>query len=287
MCIGILLFLSSSVYASIGESDVVSDRLRNQAGRPIPVGQALEILAQELKAHVIVMGLKPTLNLVTDQIVLDLDNRSAMDNLKSILKGYSYAILFNIPPYSYSAIVETASDGYRLVSNPAPIWLTTGEEQSHSDHLGSVEVALATFREPVNRDDRLYQKRENKNSSRELSSHSEATESTAFAGRKSELIEKLNQIRQEIDGTDGQGSLGGIEQQIDQLQEGISSMDDQAFSDDTWEALLAQIDFLRSQIESGEADLFYEKWSQARGKYALDPYEELHRLEEKMDNLNE
>ena len=63
-----------------------------------PIEEAIDQLSEDLNAHIIILG-----SLRVHDVTLAQD-RSALDNLKSILKNYSYAIIFNDPSHSYDCI---------------------------------------------------------------------------------------------------------------------------------------------------------------------------------------
>jgi len=75
-----------------------------QARITLSVNQALERLCREMNARVLVLGTLPA-----KPVTLDLAQRSAEENLRSILKGYSYAVVYNDPRGAYASFAEDAS----------------------------------------------------------------------------------------------------------------------------------------------------------------------------------
>ena len=157
----------------------------DQARISLSIDQALERLCQEINASVLVVGTLPA-----QQVTLDLANRSAEENLRSILKGYSYVVIYNDPQRSYDSLVEGPS----------------GDAVPPDSHSGPLVPAPSDMAEPVTARERL----------------------------------------------------------------------------------VARIEQLEAQIESGEADRFYDHWSQHRdSKYIYSHDRELERLHDNLAALDE
>lgn len=97
-----LLIMSRSASASaLGEDFVKLAWLASD--RSMTIDQALEHLSKSLNAQIIILE-----KLEQKQVVLNMAKRSPMDSLKSILKGYSYALVYGEPVKS-CRIIDYAS----------------------------------------------------------------------------------------------------------------------------------------------------------------------------------
>jgi hypothetical protein len=109
----LLLLVPICVGASVENKDR-SASISMDPEDPIPIGQAIDRLAVELNAHIVLFSV-----LEDKRVILNLGTRSPVDTLKSILKGYSYAVIFNDPSHAYSdmsnelsaAVPPTTSEG--------------------------------------------------------------------------------------------------------------------------------------------------------------------------------
>ena len=153
----------------------------------MPLEEAIDWLSQELNARVVVFGA------MDDQKVTTiLSNRSPLDQLKSILKGHDYAIIYNDPSPSYDCF-----DSLPVVADAQP-------------YLEEIDSA------------------------------------------------------------------------------GIGVNDAEPGNDGEHQRLAHKIEQLEQEIESGEADAFFERWSKIKGsKYIFDHRRELDRLRKKLALLDD
>jgi hypothetical protein len=116
--ISLALLLMAMVFSS-ATADALVER-HTQADPPLagemPIGQAVDQLSDRLHARVVILGELPL-----RQVRLDLSLRSALDNLKSILKGCSYAIIYNDPSHSHSSLLHTPRIDTSMPSHAAVI----------------------------------------------------------------------------------------------------------------------------------------------------------------------
>lgn len=142
----ILLILPPLMSRAIGASAVGGGapvQAPFEPSRPIPIGQAVDRLAKALNAQIVIMD-----KLGEEQVVLNPANRSATENLKSILKGYSYAIIFGEPLHAYRSLEHAPS--------AAGVPLSTGAENTPQEAADRPPIVYERDR-LVSRIDRLQE----------------------------------------------------------------------------------------------------------------------------------
>jgi hypothetical protein len=284
----VFLLMTTSVGASVDYSNQ-SKNPQNVAGRKMTPAQALKVLSQELKAHIFIMG-----NLENKGVVLDLENRSAMENLKALLRGYSYATVFNIPPYSYSLIIETASGGFNILSN-APDWSASAVLAERESDLipearkANESTAITAISGSATSNYHSYKTRRIKFSPPQKTPAHEKAElfsSSVKQQRMPVAIDRNSQPSTHSNEPDVSGSIAGGADSIRQRIENAIAQQ-QSSSDGMRAALLAQINAIQAQIDSGEADRLYDNWSQSRDpRFIYNHYEKLDYYQKKLDELD-
>ena len=94
-----LLFYTFIIHDAIGasnESDDLACHFQFEKNQEIQLDMALSELSKALRAKIIIVG-----KLSNKKVVLNLNHRPAFDILRSILTGYSYAVVFNDQEYTY------------------------------------------------------------------------------------------------------------------------------------------------------------------------------------------
>jgi hypothetical protein len=102
----LLLLLAATLLAAPVRAAAQVAAPAGQTTITVSIAEALELLCREMNAHVLVVGTLPA-----QPVTLDLARRSAEENLRSILKGHSYAVVYNDPRGAYAAFAESASGG--------------------------------------------------------------------------------------------------------------------------------------------------------------------------------
>lgn len=104
------LFLAS-VAGLPSAAQALTAMRQEEKGRTLPIQKAVQKLSQDLKARIIIFG-----NLEDAQVVLPAAHHEALDQLKSILKGYSFAIVYNDPTHAYDCYGSPASGSAAALS---------------------------------------------------------------------------------------------------------------------------------------------------------------------------
>ena len=289
----VLLFVANAVNASV-DSHSRPENSRTAPNRSMSIGQALDVLSQELHAHIVIMG-----KLGNERIFLDLEKRSAMDNLKSILKGYSYALIFNIPPYSYSAIIETASGELIVVSNTASGSIAAVQNEKET---GKVSIISSGAQDRRPNDTTVGEIPDNIDAipndhdfiagrticrPRQETYENDSVRQGASLDRRQDIMGSLRHDQQPIVLSDDQSSLDGLEDNLDPIQRFENANAQQSSSITMREALLAQIRAIQAQIDRGEAERMYNDWSQVRDpRYVYNHHEKLDYYQKKLEALD-
>ena len=120
--------------AAVGDTENAAPS--SEAGQALPLQQAITRLCEQLNARIVVMG-----TLGPERVVLNLASRSALENLKSILKNYSYAVVYNDSSPACDSIdmpERTEGEGRRTVSMGSHLDETSSPERvGHKERLAA------------------------------------------------------------------------------------------------------------------------------------------------------
>ena len=123
----LMVLLGDSVAAA---TDTKSDEMGKKLIRSeeMPIEQAIERISMGLKARIIIFG-----SLSHRNVSFSENHRSDLERLKSILKGSSYAIVYNDPTHSYDCYGEPPSTPESRKTSAAFTYTTESENKQDGD----------------------------------------------------------------------------------------------------------------------------------------------------------
>jgi hypothetical protein len=90
----------------------------------------------------------------------------------------------------------------------------------------------------------------------------------------------------QVDSKDGRAFSGSTQDHMSEIQQQVDNSVNQMFTENRKNALLFRIAKIQKEIDSGEADRFYNQWSQIKDpKFVYNHYDELERLQARLEAL--
>jgi hypothetical protein len=230
----------------------------------MPIGRAVDLLADQLNAHITILA-----ELGAARVVVDLANRSPMDNLKSVLKGYSYAVIFNDPSHSYSSF-EKPHPGAAVTPSVA---------SGRSLPTSEMKPVAAGNDRPASR-----MKQARAQGGRRGTGRIHGRDATSARPQQPHHLSGGSVLSQES-GTVGASAATDA---ADGQEGAIVENPDRSVAAGEQERLQYQIARIQEEIDSGAADAFYDRWSQIKDpRYIYSHYDELQRLQERLESLDD
>ena len=266
-----LMAASDTLCASVTDYSAYANA-PGTSGMYMSTHEALDRIAHELKAHIVIVG-----NLRADNVYLDFSERPALEYLKSILKEYSYCIIYNAPEYCFSLFQKETRGGWRHLAAARSGTATTAVARQadnprasslkHSaTAIGSGRQAIGNFRSGDS------QGEDGKQVASVASYGSKANESSVSTAYPRRTIEADHDNEKAMQAVDNDTVYNGAPNSSGSVSER--------------DILEYRIQMIQKDIDSGYADRFFEKWSQYKDpKYIYDHYKELERLEARLSAL--